>query len=181
MAASSLPASRVRSTSKVDPSSSTPRIPEKPRRSPTNAVGAVFEVVGRWALTRIYSGVLVQTNGVLGPDEWMCARESRITVMHSSPKRRGMSHNFGTDGGEINMDQAFNAPIMAIRFGLATGRRRATVQSQWCSPRRRRRSLHRPAGLDPRRRARTRLVVHQHKHDMTTFPATSAPPIRRSP
>ena len=32
-----------------------------------------------------------------------------------------MSHNFGTDGGEINMDQAFNAPIMAIRFGLATG------------------------------------------------------------
>ena len=34
--------------------------------------------------------------------------------MHSSPKRRSMSHNFGTDGGEITMDQAFNAPIMAI-------------------------------------------------------------------
>ena len=63
MAASSLPASRVRSTSKVDPTSSTSRIPRRPRRSPTNAVGAVFEVVGRWALTRIYSGVLVQTNG----------------------------------------------------------------------------------------------------------------------
>ena len=45
-----------------------------------------------------------------------------------------MSHNFGTDGGEINMDQAFNAPIMAIRFGLATGRRRATVQPRGAHP-----------------------------------------------
>jgi len=79
------------------------------------------------------------------------------------------------------MDQALNARAMVTRFALATGRRRATVQPQWCSPRRRRRSLHRPAGLAPRRRAGTRLVMHQHKHDRTTFAATSAPPIRRSP
>lgn len=79
------------------------------------------------------------------------------------------------------MDQALNAQVMVTRFGIATGRRKATVQPQGSSPRRRRLSLHRPAGLDPRRRARTRLVMHQHTHDRTTFAATSAPPIRRSP
>jgi hypothetical protein len=71
--------------------------PRRPRRSSTNAVGAVFEIVGQWALARIYSGYwsrqigLVQTNGC-------AAMKSRITVTHSSPKRRGMSNTFGISG-----------------------------------------------------------------------------------
>jgi len=110
-------------------------------------------------LWRGFTRLLVQTNRV-GPDEWMCRYEVPDYVTHSSPKDaheqyfRDQRHEqyFRDQRRRITMDQALNARAMVTRFGLATGHRRATVQPQWCSPRRRRRSLHRPAGLAPRRR-----------------------------
>jgi len=76
---------------------------------------------------------LVQTNGVLS--RRMDVRSGVPDYGYAfEPEKRGMSDNVGTDGGEITMNQALNAPIMATRFGLATGRRRATVQPRGAHP-----------------------------------------------
>jgi hypothetical protein len=63
------------------------------------------------------------------------------------------------------MDQALNASTIVSRFGLATGRRRPTVQPRSCSPGRRLRPLRRAAGLELRRRASTRPVMYRHKQE----------------